>query len=196
MRTRLSRCFTLLGVFALLALAMGLYSGTASAQTCLNDVYHAQTGHKVGCTANDVSVATVTNVRDLNGKPLTTCFEGTTFSFLADFEIVTTSSSFRSNVGLYFANQGQATALTGSCVDNIISPLHQCPGAASGVLCGSDNYKAGSFGTCGDTSSNDNSPVFGASAQGVTVVVSNFLCQAPAGSTTLQMPNCTSWQEP
>lgn len=196
MGTRLSRCLTLLGLFALITLVIALTAGTASAQTCLNDVYKAQTNHKVNCTANDVSVANVTNVRDLNGNPLTTCFQGTTFSFLADFEIVTTSSSFRSNVGLYFASQGQPSALTGTCVDNIISPLHQCPGAAAGVLCGSDNYKAGDFGTCGDTSSNDNSSVFGTSAQGVTVVVSNFLCQAPAGSATLQMPNCTSWQEP
>jgi hypothetical protein len=194
----LTRCLTSKQIllFAVALFVAVLVATPASAQTCLNDIYKAQTGHKVNCTANDVSVANVTNVRDLNGNPLTTCFQGTTFSFLADFEIVTTSSSFRSNVGLYFANQGQASALTGSCVDNIISPLHQCPGAASGVQCGSDNYKAGSFGTCGDTSSNDSSPVFGTSAQGVTVVVTNFLCQAPAGSSTLQMPNCTSWQEP
>jgi len=153
-----------------------------------------------------VRVAAVTGVRDLQGNPLTTCFQGTTFSFLADFEIVTSSTSSRSNIGLYFASQNQADALTGSCVDNIISPQHQCPGAAPGILCGSDNYheldpqvnsKGGAVpDNCGDTSSTDFSPTFGTAAEGVTVVVNNFLCEAPAGSATLVLPNCTSWQIP
>lgn len=203
-RVFLSRCLTLLGLFALMTLVIALTPGTGSAQTCLNDIYKAQTNHKTNCTANDVSVANVTNVRDLHGATLNTCFEGTTFNFLADFEIVTTSSSFRSNVGLYFATQGQASALTGTCVDNIISPLHQCAGADAGIQCGSDNFKAGDFGTCGDSSSNDNSSVFGASAQGVTVVVNNFTCSTAntvacpndPSKRCLTMPNCTSWQEP
>jgi len=202
MRTSLtlSRCLNVLGVFALIALAIGLTPGTASAQNnCLQDEFTAAgNSQTLGCTANDVRVAAVTAVRDLHGNTLTTCFQGTTFSFLADFEIVTSSTSSRSNIGLYFASQGQASALHGTCVDNIVSPLHQCPGADVGIQCGSDNYHELDTApdNCGDTSSSDNSPVFGAAAEGVTVVVNNFLCEAPAGSTTLQMPNCTSWQVP
>ena len=187
----------------------------AFAQNCLQNEYNIFNGAPAGstsqslalnCTANDVRVAAVTGVRDLQGNPLTTCFQGTTFSFLADFEIVTSSTSSRSNIGLYFASQNQADALTGSCVDNIISPQHQCPGAAPGILCGSDNYheldpqvnsKGGAVpDNCGDTSSTDFSPTFGTAAEGVTVVVNNFLCEAPAGSATLVLPNCTSWQIP
>jgi hypothetical protein len=194
-RPRCCRKFSF--VFALLAMAV--LAAPAFAQTCLQDEYNA-TGNKqkLNCTANDVRVAQVTSVRDLNGNPLTTCFQGTTFSFLADFEIVTSSTSSRSNIGLYFANQGQANALKGSCVDNIISPLHQCPNAAAGIQCGSDNYHEldPAPDTCGDTSSTDNSPVFGAAAEGVTIEVDNFLCQAPAGSSSLVLPNCTSWQIP
>lgn len=197
MSTRTSCRKTLVLVFPLLAMAV--LALPAFAQTCLQDEFNAAGNkQKLNCTANDVRVAQVTSVRDLNGNPLTTCFQGTTFSFLADFEIVTSSTSSRSNIGLYFANQGQANALKGSCVDNIVSPLHQCPNAATGIQCGSDNYHEldPAPDNCGDTSSTDKSPVFGAAAEGVTVEVDNFLCEAPAGSSTLVLPNCTSWQIP
>src|SRR5713226_5654926 len=220
MRTRiprLTRCTTSkwFVLFPVALLAMAILAPPASAQTCLQNEYNIFNGAAadstsqslaLNCTANDVRVAAVTGVRDLNGNPLTTCFQGTTFNFLADFEIVTSSTSSRSNIGLYFASQNQANALTGSCVDNIISSPHQCPGAASGIMCGSDNYheldpQVNSKGgpvpdNCGDTSSTDLSSTFGTAAEGVTVVVSNFLCEAPTGSTTLVLPNCTSWQIP
>jgi len=185
-------------IFALLAMAM--LAAPAFAQTCLQDEYNVVNKQKLNCTANDVRIAKVTNIRDLNGAPLTSCVGGSTFSFIADFEIVTSSSSSRSNIGLYFATQNQADALTGSCVDSIIAPQHPCPGAPS-ILCGSDNYHeldpvSTPADTCGDTSSSDSSPVFGAGAEGVTVEIDNFLCQAPAGTNQLVLPNCTSWQVP
>jgi hypothetical protein len=212
-------------VLCVALLAMAIMAGPAFAQggNCLQNEYNIFNGAAAGstnnslalnCTANDVRVAQVTNVRDLNGAVLTTCFEGSTFNFLADFEIVTSSTSSRSNIGLYFATQGQADALTGSCVDNIISPQHQCPGAATGILCGSDNYheldpqansKGGSVpDNCGDTSSTDSSPEFGAAAEAATIVVNNFQCSAantvPCPSDPskrcLVLPNCTSWQIP
>ena len=189
----LANC-SLAGAVAFLAFGV---APVATAQTCLQDEFKAAGNNQsLGCTANDVRVAQVVNVRDpVTNKPLTTCFQGSLFNFLADFEIVTSSTSSRSNIGLYFASQGQATALTGTCVDNIISPPH--PNAA-GITLGSDNYHEldGAPDNCGDTSSSDNSSVFGAAAEGVTVEVDNFLCEAPAGSATLQLPNCTSWQVP
>ena len=192
---------SLLGTLTLAAPAF------AQNNNCLQNEYNIANGAAAGstaqslalnCTANDVRVAKVVSIKDLSGNPLTTCFQGTNFSFIADFEIVTTSTSSRSNIGLYFATQGQATALTGSCVDNIVSPLHTCAGGSG--TCGSDNYHELDPSTppdnCGDTSSTDSSPVFGAAAEGVTIRVDNFLCEAPAGSTTLVLPNCTSWQIP
>ena len=195
--------------FCCTVLAMAVLAAPAFAQNnnCLQNEYNIANGAAAGstaqslalnCTANDVRVAQVTSVKDLSGKPLTTCFQGSTFSFIADFEIVTSSTSSRSNIGLYFATQNQANALRGSCVDNIVSPLHTCAGGSGS--CGSDNYHELDPSTppdnCGDTSSTDNSPVFGAAAEGVTIRVDNFLCEAPAGSTTLVLPNCTSWQIP
>jgi hypothetical protein len=204
-RTSCCRKFGL--VFVLLALA--ILAVPAFAQNCLQNEYNLEAGlsatstaqsNALNCTANDVRVAKVVNIRDpLTGKTLSTCFQGTHFNFLADFEVVTSSTSSRSNIGLYFATNSTTQALTGSCVDNIIQPAHPCPDNTS-ITCGSDNYKELDTSTptdnCGDTTSQDNSPVFGIAAQGVTVEVDDFLCQAPAGSSTLVLPNCTSWQIP
>src|SRR5437879_13388497 len=77
-------------IFALLAMA--ILAAPAFAQTCLQDEYNASGNkQKLNCTANDVRGAQVTAVRDLNGNPLATCFQRTTFSFLADLESVTSA---------------------------------------------------------------------------------------------------------
>ena len=197
-------------VFALSLLGIITLAAPTSAQTCLQDEFKAAgNSQTLGCTANDVKVAQAVNIRDpQTGLPLKTCYEGTTFNFLADFEIVTSSTSSRSNIGLYFATQNQANALTGLCVDNIISPQHSVTKNNSTFLLGSDDYreldpqvqnKVSAPDNCGDTSSTDVSPVFGPAAEGVTIEVDNFLCAAPAGQTGtphLVLPNCTSWQVP
>lgn len=197
MSCRTGCCRKLWFVFALLALAV--LAAPAFAQTCLQNEYNQVQKQKLNCTANDVRIAKVTNIRDpLTGNTLTSCFAGATFNFLADFEIVTTSSQARENIGLYIATNSLTQALTGSCVDNIISPQHQCPNGATGILCGSDNYHETDPppDNCGDTSSGDNSATFGAGAEKVTLEIDNFLCEAPAGSNQVQLPNCTSWQIP
>src|SRR5437879_9662627 len=173
--------------FVLLWLIATCCATTAMAQTCLLDQYNKVQKQKLNCTANDVRIAKVTNIRDpATGQPLTKCFQGTNFNFLADFEVVTTSSQARENIGLYIATQSTTQAQTGACVDNIISPKN------------SDNYHETdpSPDNCGDTSSGDISATFGAGAEKVTLEIDNFLCVAPAGSTTLVLPNCTSWQIP
>jgi hypothetical protein len=175
------------------------------AQTCVQEEYNKVTKQKLNCTANDVRVAEVHNVRDpVTGAKISTCTAGATFNFLADFKIVTTSSQARENVGLYIATNSQTTALTGACVDNIISPGHHadgtpCTPGGSTVGCfGSDNYHETDAkpDNCGDTSSGDFSGTFGAGAELVTLEIDNFVCQAPAGTTQVQLPNCTSWQIP
>src|SRR6185369_852303 len=130
-RKRISICAGLLLLFAT----------SAFAQTCVQNEYNTVNKQKLNCTANDVRIAEVTNIRDpLTGLQKTTCSAGEHFNFIADFKIVTTSSQARENIGLYIATDSQTQALTGNCVDNIISPMHQCPNAAPGILCGSDNY--------------------------------------------------------
>ena len=119
---------------ALLAIAITAVPASAQGGNCLQNEYNVFNGAAAGstsnslalnCTANDVRIAQVTNIRDpLTGATLSTCFQGTTFSFIADFEILTTSSQARENIGLYIATDSRTQALTGSCVDNIISPQH------------------------------------------------------------------------
>jgi len=169
---------------------------SATAQTCLQNEYNQVQKQKLNCTANDVRIAEVTNIRDpLTGAKLDSCIGGAHFNFLADFKIVTTSAQARENVGLYVATNSTTQALTGSCVDNIVSPQHQCPGAANGILCGSNDYHETDPApdNCGDTSSGDSS---GTGTEIVTLEIDNFLCEAPTGSTNLVLPNCTSWQIP
>src|SRR5579864_1109334 len=183
--------------FVLVLLALAILAVPAFAQNvCLQNEYNLVQKQKLNCTANDVSIAQVTNIRDpQTGKTLSTCFQGVPFSFIADFTIKTTSSANRENIGLYIATNSTTQALTGSCVDNIISPQHQCPGAATGILCGSNNYHESDPApdNCGDTSSSDGG---GTGIEIVTLEVDGFECTAPAGSTTLVLPNCTSWQIP
>jgi hypothetical protein len=224
MGTRFStqfRCMEAIGILGLLA--MTLLAMPASAQNnCLQDEYKAAGNRqKLNCTANDVRVAKVINVRDLAGNKITECQPGN-FSFIADFLVQTTSSSARSNIGLYFSLNDvnvQPTALTGSCSDNIISPPHTCPGGTA--VCGSSSFEeldpgeptSGSPIGCGDTSSNDPAVCLNSSnqvvacpapaggstfpaTQIVTVRIDNFPCTAPSGSNQLVLPNCTSWQVP
>jgi len=196
MGTKFSTLFRCIGAVALLALAGGLTPRPASAQTCLQNEYNLVQKQKLNCTANDVSIAQVTNIRDpQTGAKLTSCVSGALFNFIADFTIKTTSSQARENIGLYISTNSQTQALTGSCVDNIISPQHQCPNAATGILCGSNDYHETDAkpDNCGDTSSNDGG---GSGIEIVTLEIDNFLCEAPAGSNQVQLPNCTSWQIP
>jgi len=206
MRCRTTCCKTFVFIFALLAMA--ILATPAFAQNCIQNEYNLQQGvsasgttgsTKLNCTANDVRIAEVTNIRDpQTGATLTSCNAGVPFDFIADFKILTTSSQARENIGLYIATNSTTQALTGSCVDNIISPQHQCAGAAAGILCGSDNYHETDPApdNCGDTSSGDLSPTGGVGVQIVTLKINNFACTPPAGSNQLVLPNCTSWQIP
>jgi hypothetical protein len=186
------------------------------APNCLQDEFSLTATQKLSCTANDVRVAAVTNIRNTNGTPLPACNSGDTVSFLADFLVVTSSKSSRSNIGLYFGTAAQGTALTGTCTDAVIALPHACP-TDSAVTCGSNHYDEldpqTSPDNCGDSSSTDPTvcldskgavtpcpaPTGGSTftgAQIVTVEIDNFLCSPPAGQTTLSLPNCTSWQVP
>lgn len=193
-------CSRLILICSLLAMAILATPAFAQgANTCLQNEYNLVSKQKLNCTANDVRIAEVTNIRDpQTGATLSSCIGGSTFSFIADFKIVTSSSQARENIGLYIATNSTTQALTGSCIDNIVSPQHHCTGARADLLCGSDNYHSADPApdNCGDTSSNDLSPTLGAGAEKVTLKIDNFLCQAPAGSTQLVLPNCTSWQIP
>jgi hypothetical protein len=100
----------------------------------VQDQYNKVNRQNLGCTANDVRVAKVINVRNPDGSARASCIGGSSFSFVADFLVETTSKSSRSNIGLYFSEfdaSVQPTALTGSCSDNIIAPPHKSSDSTS-----------------------------------------------------------------
>lgn len=193
------RCAPLLAVPLLMMAA----TMPAFGQNCLQDEYTAGGDTQtLNCTANDVQLAAVKNVNvlDNNGNPTNDnkCLAGTQFSFIADFEIVTTAKQSRSNIGVYFGTGTGSTqngALSGVCTDSIIAPLHTCA-AGSSLTCGSDNYHEldGSPDNCGDTSSTDSSTTYGSGAQGVLIEVDNVTC--PTTGNSVSLPECTSWQIP
>src|SRR5260370_26544 len=117
-------CKKLSLVFAVLAMAV--MAAPAFAQNnCLKDVSRANS-----CTANDVSLAAVlgNTVNVYHGGIVGTnqCIEKGKFSFTATFEVKTTSTSTRSNIGIYFGT-GQNNALNGTCSKSIPTPKHWCP---------------------------------------------------------------------
>jgi len=192
-------------------IAGGLLVGlpqTTSAQTCLQDEYNLVNKQKLNCSANDVRVAAVSNVTDLSGNALATCIQGSTFSFVADFNVVTTANAVnsvgRDNIGLYFqTDPSKPDALSGSCVDNIIFSAHPCSSDPATGTCGA--LGAGAYrendappDNCGDTSSSVNGNIKD------RILVNNFVCSTantapcPDDPTKqcLTLPNCTSWQTP
>jgi len=181
---------------------------------CLQDEFNFEGGtQNLNCNANDVKIAFAKNARDAKGNPIPQCVLGSTFSFIADFTVVTTATA-RENIGLYMATAGQVSALTGTCTDNIISPLHD-PGAFGVTNCSNTVGTTQCLGTssyeeldpqtdtkgnatpdnCGDISTAENNQV-------ITVAVSGVKCEPSPGcdpatqKCNLVLPNCTSWQQP
>lgn len=166
----------------------GSVQNVVSSATCMQDVWqqHGNT-QSLGCTANDVSIASATNIRSLDGSPLAQCVKGQMFSFIADFHVNLTAQT-RYDIGLYFATDGDANhdgALTGTCGVNVIRPKDPITGLGSTSFVQLD----GSPDTCGDIDGGHNPQV-------VTVEVDNVLCQDSDADGKLNLPNCTSWRQP
>lgn len=214
-----SRTGCIRAVFALVAAAVTATPAFATG-TCVQDEYNSFNGTNktLSCTANDVSLATASNVVVFQGglnDGSNKCIAGSPFSFTANFAIKTTSSSARSNIGVFFAGAGQTQAKTGTCSSAILAPVHSCAvvnGVATGS-CGSSEYEeldqsingetAAAHG-CGDTSSADGG---GTGIQHSVLEVDNVTCPTsttavtcPAGSgatgSCLALNYCTSWYQP
>ncbi len=166
-------------------LAVSVFSPTpaVAADLCIQDQWAAHGNTQaLTCTANDVRIASATNIRDVSGNPLTKCNVGETFSFIADFKVLLGAQA-RYDIGLYFATGGQPSAIKGSCDASIITPR-------SGLL-GSANFTQldGAPDTCGDIDAGHNPQLVG-------VQVDNVICQDTDGDGKLNLPNCTSWRQP
>src|SRR5574337_585301 len=200
---------------------VGLLVGTQpvfATNNCLQDEYNTFTKGKLVCTANDVRIAQAQNPRAADGTPVVQCTQGQPVTFIADFLVVTTATA-RENIGLYLSGNG-ASALTGSCTDNIISPLH-APGKATAnqdlvnftdqCFVGLGPGGVGQTPQClGTTQYEELDPQVDSTGnplpdncgdistadnnQIVTIQVTALCVPGPDGN--LALPNCTSWQQP
>lgn len=181
---------SILGVLTFFGLVFGTQS--AFGQTCIQDNWKND-GNKqnLTCTANDVRIAEATNIRDTDLVPLDSCLEGSTFSFVADFNVVLGAQE-RFDIGLYFSTDGDESgtgdgAISGQCSSDIITDK------ATTAPFGSENFiqldhPEDPGDTCGDINSVNNPQV-------VTVLVENVQCIDTDGDGTLNLPNCTSWRQ-
>lgn len=204
------RCLRLIGTGMFVGVLLSGVPQTSFAQSCVQDLY----GKNLQCTANDVRIAKATAVYNPNdGTVKATCVAGTRFDFVATF-LVTSTATARENIGMYFAKDGQASALTGgaagagqlTCADNVITPQHDNPLFPTSTYphapkLGEPLFVKGSStpgyeeldtatptDTCGDISTSDNNQL-------INVFVQGALCKAGADGNVI-LPNCTSWQQP
>ncbi|MBI5127730.1 hypothetical protein HZA76_04725 [Candidatus Roizmanbacteria bacterium] len=156
--------------------------GPISAQNiaCMGDQPTAP--DPINCTANDIQLASVDNIQIIEKSD-----DGVTFSpasgnqcdypgqyikFTASWHVESTAQS-RYNVGLWFANQGQASALHGTCSASTL------PSSPSPFFEDTDD-------TCGDIDAES----VGTVSPDITVVAR---CVAAPGTNNLRLPYCTSW---
>jgi hypothetical protein len=217
-----TRAFLCTGMLMLLAAAVPVFGQST---LCTQDAYNSYNGltahpKTLSCTANDVQLSAVTGVSIINSDGTITsggkCVSGTPFSFIADFTIKTTSSSARSNIGIYFGTgAGNITndqALTGTCSDSILTPTYgkTTTGAnPTNYTLGDPNYEEldtngeTSPNGCGDTSSTDNNPPLPVGEQTAELEVDNVSCPLTASpcpndpsTTCMALPECTTWYQP
>jgi len=147
-----------------------LYSTPSSVQTVIGSCVQDAVDFGLNCTANDVSIANVTDVNILDDG----CqFPGDTVSFTATWNVQSTATE-RYNIGLYFAGEGQSSALTGSCS---VSTLANSPVPPNYNFDGN---------ACGDISS---------AAPVNPVITMTVQCEDPDGDNFLNLPYCTSWAQ-
>ena len=133
---------------------------------CVEDAF----GSNTTCTANDVSIANVTNIDILDDG----CqFPGDTVTFAATWDVQSTATQ-RYNVGLYFASEGQASAENGTCS---VSTLANSPVPPN------YNYDGNA---CGDISSAS------VVQPQITMTVQ---CLDTDEDNLLNLPYCTSWNQ-
>ncbi|KXK09405.1 MAG: Serine-aspartate repeat-containing protein F precursor [Microgenomates bacterium OLB23] len=138
---------------------------------CIQDTFAAAGNtQKLNCTANDISIANVTNITIKDDG----CqFPGDTVTFEATYNVVSTATE-RYDVGLYFSNDGGGLdgAYTGSCT---IGTLPYGPTPAWKDLDGDQ---------CGDiTSAQSLNPILEITA----------LCMDTDNDNNLNLPYCTAW---
>ncbi len=192
----------LLGVLTVGGLLLG--AQPASAAPCLQDAF----GKNVQCTANDVSIAEVTNIAITAGgsctgtgtnrvctcngvtPPPTNCSTNPSqtgcVTFTADFKVVLTAQE-RFDIGFYIGTDGDPNgdgAITGQCADFVITQAEEVDQNGNP---NPNNFTNSDNDACGNIDATHN-PQF------LHLTISTA-CVAGTGG-NLKLPTCTSWQQP
>jgi len=170
MNFSLARCAPLSLLSVAIALVVGLAPPTEAQilNGCMEDV----AGFSLNCNANDIQIASVTNVVVVDDGCTA---PGDTVTFDATVELLLTANA-RFDVGIYLATDG-GDALNGSCY---IDVLPTSPNPPFVNLDGD---------VCGDIDSSHN-PIFD-DVSGITVA-----CVDTDNDGFLDLPNCLSWRQP
>jgi len=207
-----------LALFGVALLAVSFMANPTSAQTCLAESSNTA-DNKLNCTSQDVKIAAITGVKNLDGTALTTCNAGVRYSFIMVAQLSVTSSSSRSNVGMYFAEDNQSGsgtcqgnchpggATSGNCWRDVIPPTSFtanafCTGPAAPFPCCTGSGVGTCNGAIGTTSPTELDPQpdncgdgNSNSSQTINILAENILCE-PDATNHLRLPACLSWQVP
>jgi hypothetical protein len=198
---RLFRYWPLTVIIATLALALRAAPASATG-SCAQDLFTAAgNSQTLNCKSGDVSITGASNPRNPDGSALTTCIAGTKFNVIVDFNVASTSTSSRSNVGLYLGTipvgEAGSSALTGTCDNNILSMAHvdstgtSCTLGTTPDCLGDNNYTEldgnPAVDNCGDAAAK--------SLHVDTVELDGVTCPN-VGTSSVVLPDCTTWQVP
>ena len=152
---------------------------------CMEDV----AGFGLNCTANDIQIASVTELTIIDDG----CSSpDDTVTFTAKFEVVTTATE-RYDIGLWFATDGDPNgdgAISGTCT--VATPAYGPDGPwrdldGTGNTFLDTNVVSNIQDTCGDIDTAHN-PLF-------PVVTITAECLDTDGDGWLNLPSCTSWKQ-
>jgi len=167
----------------------------ASAQTCIQDVWKAHGNNQnVTCTANDVTLASATNINITNGGSCTngvcSCFAGQTVTFTADFRM-NLGADTRYDVGFYLATDNDLNhdgAITGLCTATASTASN-----TTRVINGVPNFVNldASPDVCGDITGASNT------AHNPLFVTATITAQCPSTpGAQMSLPFATTWRQP
>jgi hypothetical protein len=172
---------------ALLVFGLVAPSPTIAQITVDNGCMQEVAGFNLNCTANDVRLASATNIT-IHDADEGCAFLGDTVTFTADFEVELTAQA-RHDIGIYFSKDGDPNgdaAKTGLCTISTI-PYEDDPPWLD--LDGTNDDPSGVIqDLCGDIDGSHN-PLFPT----LTLTVE---CIDDDGDGFLDLPYCTSWRQP
>jgi hypothetical protein len=183
----------LVAVLAVGGLLVGAQlASAATANNCVQDLFGRQ---KLQCTANDVSIAEVTNISISSGGQCTgtppnqtcTCNSPGNVTFTADFKVVLTAQE-RFDIGFFIGTDGDPNgdgALTGQCQAFVITQAEEEDANGNPFP---SNFVNSDGDSCGNIDATHN-PQF----LQLTVTTA---CVGDPVTGKLKLPTCTTWQQP